>query len=88
MPTPFEKQLQQYFPDIFALHMLSQEEKDVWELMQQLLKYNSHKTTGKIEIKYDKGRIAGIYVNETITANSHNKPNLNTAQVIDNTRQF
>lgn len=86
MPTPFEQQLQQYFPDIFAIHMLSQQEKEVWAIMQQLLKYNSSKTTGKIEIKYDKGRIAGIYVNETITANTHSKPNLNATQIIDNSR--
>jgi len=72
--TPLEQQLQQYAPQMFALHMLMKDEADggggerhLNHLLDALVTYNQTKGTGKIYINYSKGKIAKIEASTELT---------------------
>lgn len=75
--TPLEQQLQQYAPEMFALHMLMKDEMDggggerhVFTLIQAIIQYNQTKGTGKIYINYSKGKISKIEASTELTKNT------------------
>lgn len=72
--TPLEQQLQQYAPDMFALHMLMKDEIDggggerhMVKLLEALVTFNQTRGTGRIYINYAKGKIAKIEASTELT---------------------
>jgi hypothetical protein len=73
--TPLEQQLQQYAPEMFALHMLMKDvveggggEKKILLLIDTMVKINHDGATGSVMFDYSKGRIANIDVRLRLTA--------------------
>lgn len=74
--TPLELQLQQYAPEMFALHMLMKPteqglgEQKLIVLIGTLVQYFESNATGSIIIDYSKGKISGITSKVNLTAGS------------------
>ena len=72
--TPLEQQLQQYAPDMFALHMLMKDETEggggerhMIKLLEALITFNQTRGTGRIYINYAKGKISKIEASTELT---------------------
>lgn len=72
--TPLEQQLQQYAPDMFALHMLMKDEMDggggerhLIKLLETLIAFNQTHGRGRIYITYSYGKIQKIEVSTEVT---------------------
>jgi len=58
--TPFEKNLQQFFPEIFNLHLYGKIEPHIWEAIDVVIEMRRVQARGKIEIFFSKGHIEAI----------------------------
>ncbi len=80
--TPFEEQIKQYFPEIWNLHMLGKDfdvggggERNIWQLVDELLDMSQKVKTGQITINYSKGHIDNIRVTTDVTAHKSIRTN-------------
>lgn len=87
--TPFEQQMAQYFPEIFALHLLAKDtdkggggEEHIWDLVRELLEMHRTGNSGNIYVSYSKGRIDKINVTKAVLAHSSKK--IRNASELDN----
>lgn len=74
--TPLELQLQQYAPEMFALHMLMKDEyeggggeRQLILLIDALSSFNVTKGTGRIFVQYSQGKISKIEASTELTKN-------------------
>lgn len=66
--TPFEKELQQYFPNIHKFWLLTKFDKkymDIIETMIYMVDNNSH---GQIEVHYQNGKVGHVFKREKIAS--------------------
>ncbi len=66
--TPFEKDLQTYFPELHKFWSLSKFDKHQNKLIDAILDMVNKNKTGVIEIQYNNGRISYIFKRENLVA--------------------
>jgi hypothetical protein len=72
--TPFEQQLQQFFPEIYHLHVLGKSEAHLWRLIDLLLLMAQDTESGYIKIHYNKGHIDKITKEVDMLFNKASRP--------------
>lgn len=72
--TPFEEQLKQYFPEIYALHELSKAEPHIWEVVSEILKMRAEDVTGMLRIHYNRGHIDEIIKEQKTLTDKASRP--------------
>lgn len=66
--TPFEKQLQTYFPDMYKFWMLAKFDKHHNKVIDAINDMVDHNKYGIVEIHYNNGKISYIFSKENLTA--------------------
>ena len=72
--TKFEKDLQQYFPEIYELHLLGKKDPFIWLVIEAMLELSQPGSYGKIEVNYQEGKINKVFKTLQQNAMLSNKP--------------
>lgn len=71
--TKFEKDLEEYFPDIYKLHQIGKEDPFVWEIIDAMLEMYEAKAYGRLLFTYQDGRINHVFKTLQTTASKSMK---------------
>lgn len=66
--TPFEKQLAEFFPDLYKFWSLAKFDKHHNKLIDAVNDMVDHNKYGTIEIQYNNGKISYIFKRENLTS--------------------
>lgn len=74
--TKFEQDLKDYFPEIYKLNQVGKWDKFLWKVIDALMVMVDNNETGEITIRYNSGRIDGLWIRENRLAGMSREPNL------------